>query len=266
MLLIKKKVKWRKSVIICQFSPFNYWLKKRMQGYLPSHQLQCDWFQSFCFCLKRNLRRCAMGTKYHRTGSIIQPAGIAHRKFITAHITIDDPYDFGITRYGEMYGGSLSSHRPPFGILCRDTDMLQIHAIGLPSLRICLCLQTDCCTSGLYLVGSHQFPIGIGTGYQCTGLIFHIGPKYPITAAAVFAVVLLFSQTLTIQQKFHLIGIRIGVQLEFSTWRTVPMRCHAVCSHLYIIPDKVLSLVHNANMYHRLFGDEETAQEPCGGL
>ena len=136
--------------------------------------------------------------------------------------------------------------------------MLKVHAIGLPRWIVRNSNQSHSLPCGFHTVARHHFSIGLCHRLRVTILILHIVPSDLVAHLGIGLVVLLRTETLAIDDKFHLVGIGIGYHLQFGAWLAVPVVAHAIIASLHTVPHLVALVVDHSDVDHRFLILEET--------
>ena len=113
-------------------------------------------------------------------------------------------------------------HSSALLIYCIDANVHQILTVSMPGLHIRNQLQSHSLARGLYLMASHHLAVLLGHSHQST---WSIGDVVPLDAGAELRVVavLLHTQTLAVQEEFHLVAIGIGIERNLLACLTVPV-------------------------------------------
>ena len=100
--------------------------------------------------------------------------------------------------------------------------MHQVLTVSMPGLHIRNQLQSHCLARSLYLMTCHHLAVFLSHSHQCA---WNIGDVVPLDSGTELRVVtvLLHTQTLAIEEEFHLVAIGISVERNLLACLTVPV-------------------------------------------
>ena len=136
---------------------------------------------------------------------------VTYRQLRRSHIAVAYSHDICLTLQFYLQQLMGTQHPATLAVGCHDSDKLQVLAIGLPATRLRFQPERHSLSGSGKLMTRHYLSCLPCHSHQCARLIRHSIPAYAVAQFGI-SVILFYSQAPAIEQQFHLIDIRIGIE------------------------------------------------------